>query len=195
MLNRMRLYLGSEYLLEDLKRMGIYVKAGIIVGIVMLLIWLQARRCRKKEIKITQVAGIFSMTVYGIVMLGVAFLNREPGSRGGIDWGLFSTWGTTVRMHMYVIENVIMFLPMGVLLPYIWKAQRKFWICLLTVMTITIGIELMQFVTKLGYCQVDDVVMNTLGGVIGYLIQWIIRSCLSKLKGIFIKKIGSQDKE
>jgi glycopeptide antibiotics resistance protein len=43
----------------------------------------------------------------------------------------------------------------------------------------SIGIELIQFIWMLGWCEIDDVICNTLGAVLGFLVwQW-----LDKIKG------------
>jgi glycopeptide antibiotics resistance protein len=33
-------------------------------------------------------------------------------------------------------------------------------------------VELIQLISKVGSCDVDDILLNTLGGVIGYLLFW-----------------------
>ena len=40
-------------------------------------------------------------------------------------------------------------------------------------------IELVQLITKVGSCDVDDIILNTLGGVIGYIL-WYIYTKLRK---------------
>ena len=35
---------------------------------------------------------------------------------------------------------------------------------------ISVGIETVQLITERGYCQLDDVVMNTLGALVGYVV-------------------------
>ena len=36
------------------------------------------------------------------------------------------------------------------------------------------GIETVQLLTERGYCQLDDIVMNTLGSLVGYMIFLVI---------------------
>ena len=44
---------------------------------------------------------------------------QEKGSRKEISLVLFETWGHSFHMHAMFIENIIMFIPFGVLLPIV----------------------------------------------------------------------------
>lgn len=69
---------------------------------------------------------------------------------------------------------MIMFLPVGVFLPLTHRRLRRFRMVTLVLTGLSIGIELIQFVTQRGYLQTDDVIMNVLGGVAGYGVwRWI----------------------
>lgn len=69
-----------------------------------------------------------------------------------------------------IIGNIFAFTPFGFILPIISSDKRK----LIRVTTLTfifsLTIELLQLFLKVGIFDVDDLLMNTLGGVIGYLI-------------------------
>ena len=54
-----------------------------------------------------------------------AFFSREPGSRKQIDLDLFGTWGQTAMAHAYFVENIIMFIPFGILAPMVFKRMRN----------------------------------------------------------------------
>lgn len=73
--------------------------------------------------------------------------------------------------------NVIAFLPYGAFLPTIWKKLRKFWMVVLFSFEFSLIVELIQLVLKVGCFDVDDMILNTLGGALGYLLflfaHWI----------------------
>ena len=114
-------------------------------------------------------AGIL-LLIYIEVLIQMAFLSREPGSRKGIDFSLFETWGQTPVAHAYFIENIIMLIPFGILAPIVLKQMRKMRLCVLTGFLLSCGIEISQLITQRGYCQLDDVVTNTAGTIIGWTI-------------------------
>lgn len=66
--------------------------------------------------------------------------------------------------------NVICFVPFGLMLPIMSSRQRG--VCKITILTFltSLLIELIQLVSKVGSCDVDDIILNTLGGFLGYLL-------------------------
>lgn len=64
--------------------------------------------------------------------------------------------------------NVGMFLPLGFFLPELWMKHRQFCRCIGTVAIIMTCVELVQLFTLRGFCETDDVLLNVLGGAIGF---------------------------
>lgn len=68
--------------------------------------------------------------------------------------------------------NAVMFLPLGFLLPLLWKHFRNWKKPLLWGFGLSLVIELSQL-----FCfratDVDDLIMNTLGAGIGYFLAWL----------------------
>lgn len=168
-------------LMEDMKEPVSYLPLGIGVAVVAML--LMRLIAGKRAWGRPQRLFVFLLAVYGTVVWVQAFFSREPGSRSGIDWGLFETWGTSWQSRAYVIENVIMFLPLGVLLPLVMHRCRKWWKMLLISLIWSAMIEGMQLVTGRGFCQLDDVVMNTAGGCLGYGMLRCAESFVFKVRG------------
>ncbi len=71
---------------------------------------------------------------------------------------------------MQVYLNVVMFVPMGYLLPYVFDWYRRNRMMVKVVFTsflATLLIENIQLITKLGFYDCDDIISNTLGGFLG----------------------------
>ncbi|HVZ56265.1 MAG TPA: VanZ family protein [Chitinophagaceae bacterium] len=69
-----------------------------------------------------------------------------------------------------VIGNVAGFVPLGVLLPVLFPSLRTASRTIGTVFLISLGFETLQLVFNLGVFDVDDLLLNTVGGSIGYLV-------------------------
>lgn len=69
------------------------------------------------------------LLIYAIVFINVGFFSREPGTRTGVSLILFETWGNSMIDHAYFIENIIMFIPYGVLIPIVFKKFQRVWMC------------------------------------------------------------------
>ena len=77
-----------------------------------------------------------------------------------------------------LIGNVVMFAPLGIFLPLLWSGFRPMWKCLLWCAGIIGSIELLQLVTLVGKCDVDDLLLNLFGIACGYLIYRLFRTII-----------------
>ncbi len=67
-----------------------------------------------------------------------------------------------------IILNIAMFVPFGFLLPLWSEKLQSFWkICLVSFLS-TLFIEGVQYFSRIGVFEVDDLIHNTLGALIGY---------------------------
>lgn len=78
------------------------------------------------------------------------------------------------------IMNAVVFVPVGVLLGFMVNGSRFMvrhgWLIALIVgIGISVSIEAMQFFLKRGFSEVDDVMHNTAGCLIGYMLVVIIK--------------------
>lgn len=74
-------------------------------------------------------------------------------------------------VHLAVVNlfgNVLMFLPLGFFLPAIWQRLRRLWRVLLLTAAIVTAVELIQMLTLVGSCDIDDLILNLLGSALGY---------------------------
>jgi glycopeptide antibiotics resistance protein len=69
--------------------------------------------------------------------------------------------------------NVMVFIPVGLLLGIAFK-QVTWWKALLIGSSISISIESLQFWFMKGFSEVDDVMHNTVGCIMGYIIYSIL---------------------
>lgn len=75
-----------------------------------------------------------------------------------------------------LIGNVIAFIPFGALIRWVRNQKTGFWIAVLYTFLFSLAIEMIQFFTKVGVFDVDDLLLNTMGGALGYAIYRILRA-------------------
>lgn len=85
---------------------------------------------------------------------------------------------TSVLLNLF--GNVLAFVPFGMLIHFVRNRQTGFFAVLLLSVAFSLCIECVQLVTKLGVFDVDDIIMNTFGGCIGYLIYYILEKIYRK---------------
>ena len=102
---------------------------------------------------------------------------------GFIDRINNSTINTSIVVQN-VLANLLMFIPMGMALPVLFKDKfNKLWKILIFIICFIFIVEIIQFLTFCGSADIDDLILNTIGGIIGYGI----------IKIKFIKKILKLD--
>ena len=158
----------------------VYAMYGIgLVLIIALLCYLF-----KRKMQLSNVLAGLVMALYGSVMLQLTLVCRESGSRIGVELDLFH--GLTGpesdfrwMMFAYVVLNCMLFVPFGFVLSLFSKVNEKsagMQCVLVTLVSLATSllIEIVQLITKRGYYEVQDLVVNTLGGVIGWGLFRII---------------------
>ncbi|WP_423406991.1 VanZ family protein [Heyndrickxia sp. MSNUG] len=76
--------------------------------------------------------------------------------------------------------NVLAFLPMGFFLPMLFKRFNGIWKTTCAVFLATSSVEVLQFLTRVGSFDVDDIILNTAGGIIGYLLFAMVFRIMQK---------------
>ena len=76
--------------------------------------------------------------------------------------------------HAFFIENILMTVPFGILAPLCFRRLRPMWKCVVLGGVCSVLTELSQYVTKRGYCEVDDMLTNTIGVLCGCILLWMI---------------------
>lgn len=64
--------------------------------------------------------------------------------------------------------NIIMFVPLGFLLPRVFPKRASLPRVLLITAAIISAVELLQLFTLVGSCDIDDLILNVLGAAMGY---------------------------
>lgn len=74
-----------------------------------------------------------------------------------------------------LIGNVVIFIPFGFFMP--WASRfRSFFLTLVYSFGFSLVVETFQFITKVGSFDVDDLLLNTIGGILGYILFVICNS-------------------
>lgn len=72
-----------------------------------------------------------------------------------------------------LLGNVFLFIPAGWLLPKVFPTQRNFFRFLITCAGLIFLVEVVQLFTLLGSFDIDDVILNLVGMIFGFLVYHI----------------------
>ena len=79
--------------------------------------------------------------------------------------------------------NVLAFMPFGFFVPILRPKLRRIDRMLVMTFLLSMMIEITQLLTRVGSFDVDDLILNTSGGILGYLLFYIINKVRSKWDG------------
>ena len=82
-----------------------------------------------------------------------------------------------------IISNVAMFIPSGIVLPIVYKRLDCFWKTIAAGAAISLSIELIQLLFYTRTTDTNDLILNTLGVMIGYGIYTLVKR-LTKRKEV-----------
>lgn len=115
-----------------------------------------------------------------MLVVGITVIFREPRAERSFslipflsyfDYGTNSYFMEKAALN---ILNVVLFMPVGLLLGFMvhgswFTVNERRWLWVMVVgCGLSVLIEVLQFVFKRGLCEVDDVIHNVLGCMIGY---------------------------
>ena len=84
------------------------------------------------------------------------------------------TWGMPEPKKIaQTAANVVMFVPLGFMMPVAFRRMRSFGKTVLSLALFSFAIEFTQYFTGRS-ADIDDLILNTLGGVLGYLIFFVV---------------------
>ena len=69
-----------------------------------------------------------------------------------------------------IVGNIGAFLPFGLFIPIISRRLRRAWKVVALGLLLSLTVEFLQLVTRVGCCDVDDIILNTFGTMLGYLL-------------------------
>ena len=82
-----------------------------------------------------------------------------------------------------LIGNAMLFMPMAVFLPCLFRPMQKLWLFALTMFLLLVAVEALQLLLACGSCDIDDVLLNLAGTLIvfGILKLPFVRRVLRRL--------------
>ncbi|MFR1851891.1 VanZ family protein [Intestinibacter sp.] len=165
--------------------LGLGVIGLIFIGIIYILFF---RKFLKNHVKanIKKVIVFCILFCYIVIVIGATIFIRA-GVYEHANLHLFSSyieaWNNYSKSYWRnIILNILMFVPFGFLLPLFSEKFKKCYITLSLGFLFTLGIETTQYITKRGIFEVDDIMNNFIGALIGYSLVMFILLIISKEK-------------
>lgn len=181
--------------ISDIINWGVqYLKLGVILALFVAVLFavgyfLIYRKLLKgtKRLRIGQLLLWGVMLCYAMVVFGATLGNRGGWFGQSIEllpfssyWEAWCSFSATEWRNL--ILNILLFVPFGFLLPFHSKKCRRFWVTYGAGLLVTLFIEITQLITKRGVFEMDDIINNTAGTMIGFGIASIVLTIYARIR-------------
>lgn len=86
-------------------------------------------------------------------------------------------------MALNIFGNVVGFIPFGYIIPVINHRFRNWLLITVSGFSLSLCVETAQLIFRVGSFDVDDLMLNTLGAFLGYVLFWICNEIRRRLYG------------
>lgn len=135
--------------------------------------------------KVSKIVIFILFLIYLIYLLYLVFFSHYYGRTyihhsynlipfNTISQYLFSNTGSREIM-VNIGGNILAFLPMGLMFPIVSNRLDSIFRITAALLFATCSIEILQYLAGVGVGDIDDIILNLLGGLLGYLIYSLIK--------------------
>ncbi len=112
--------------------------------------------------------------------LGTTKVFAKEILRNGTDfWALLTGFSEAGVAFYNLFGNVVLFMPIGIFIPYFFPRYENFFRFAPLMLAITFSIESVQLLTLTGRFDIDDIILNLIGGCMGCILFLIIQGIIS----------------
>lgn len=87
--------------------------------------------------------------------------------------GLMKGYVSFYYVVLNLAGNIGVFMPMSFFLPVLFRAQRRWYVFIPTLLLSVIAVEAVQFLFMVGSCDVDDLILNAFGAILLYFLLYL----------------------
>ncbi len=136
---------------------------------------------KRKYFKISLFIYLFFLGIFYFLELGptLTFRLGKYYNEVSHNFILFSTITTYVlnfehynlsTLFYNIFGNVLIFVPLGILVPSIYPNINRYLQIIYISFLISVTLEGLQYITSLGVFDIDDIILNVIGGILGFYI-------------------------
>lgn len=183
----MQLYvnLGENIMNRFLHEIYVSNISTILIAMpILLLVWSVIGAAFYKYMRI--IGAVLAVIAIGAILYATVISRGKSGA--GADFVPFSSFARAkIQPEMYrsMLMNVFLFVPLGLLLPFVFSGgtTKRILLTILVGMLLSLVVEVIQYFAHLGMAEIDDVICNTVGTSIGscaYLLMLLWRKIVKR---------------
>lgn len=173
-------------IIHALLRWGVLaLVGGASIALVIWIVYAIYKKGFHGEKNMTKKQGVaaFLLSCWLLLVLALTITSRGANYTGNVNIDYFSgyinAWNKwSISELQLILFNMLMFVPLGFLLPLLWDKAERFKVTFLASLGTTALIEFGQLLTGKGIFEVDDLFHNCLGSLFGYFCMMAILSII-----------------
>lgn len=150
----------------------------------------------KRTKKLIRCGGIFLFILYMGMLVYFLFFAESYGRAGELTreyrynlipfveirrFWMYREQVGTFAMVLNIFGNVVGFVPFGYILPVINDRLRNWLLIVVSGFSLSLCVEAAQLIFRVGSFDVDDLLLNTLGALLGYVSFWVCNEVRRRL--------------
>ena len=161
------------------------LRVGISAVLLFTLVSLGLVLYKHSIINKIQRNSIILLSSYTVALLYFTVFGRYSQSYYRYEINVFASYRKLFEnfdtyVFQQIILNLLMLIPIGFLLCVIIKSKFKYLWAMVMSLLLTTVVEVLQFVSRCGTFEVDDLINNMIGAVIGIAIYAVLKSLNKK---------------
>jgi glycopeptide antibiotics resistance protein len=130
--------------------------------------------------------------IYALIMIKLLFLRGNSHNWDAYNYNVIPL--KTIKQYIInrnhynadtliknLLGNIVLFIPLGIFIPILNKKFFKIKLFVISTAAILLSVELIQMLTKVGSFDIDDIILNTVGAMIGFALTKVtIESYLNR---------------
>ena len=155
---------------------GYEFASAFVPGLIVFLVMLNKRGKRDSwknisSIALSVVLIVYIIGVYHFTGAGTLYEGMRYGFDGTLEYNVIP-FSKNIDIVGYAL-NILLFIPLGILLPIMNERNKRFKALIIWAIGFSVMIELSQILNHRA-TDIDDILLNTLGAVLGYGMYKII---------------------
>ncbi|MEK4628583.1 VanZ family protein [Solibacillus sp. FSL R7-0682] len=132
--------------------------------------------------KLLNLAFWLVLVFYAYLLIDTVFISRDANrSVNLVPFQMIAEQGFTLN----VWGNILMFIPLGIYFADFLK-RFNFGKAMGAVITTSLGIEALQYILKRGASDIDDLLLNSIGGLIGIFIYLVLKKMFKSKEHVHV---------
>ena len=156
--------------------MAVWLLIAAAAGLIAFLFFI------KQKLKGSAFAAIPLFSFYMSFVLTITVIGRyitsSPQYQLTVFWTYKAIQAGQIDLKAEIFWNVVLFIPIGILICMLLPRKAK-WVSVFLGLLISAGIELSQLFLCRGLFEFDDIIHNTLGTIIGFVVFLIVSKIAS----------------